>query len=215
MSSEQDEATYDFSTSFDERVCPLCAPMDGSTFTETEISIFFPFAQLQADGTIKARLHPRCRCTLKPNKIQQITGEDFTSITKKTKKPKSLFAYWSKRQAKQSSVQLNLFGQQVAEKRASSGRFTYWRAARGLYAMRSPQAAMRFGAREAFGRLGLATLGSVIVPLLFMIILPMIQKLIDLQVKARVEAEMKRNQEEVERKRAQTYKTIYREGVPA
>lgn len=59
----EEENQWIFETAMDERVCPVCAPLDGSIYTESELAINFPNS-ISLGDIIYVNLHVDCRCSL-------------------------------------------------------------------------------------------------------------------------------------------------------
>jgi hypothetical protein len=62
-SEDSEKQLWEFQTAMDERVCPICAPLDGGLYTELDLDIYFPNSVLLGD-LVLARLHRNCRCSL-------------------------------------------------------------------------------------------------------------------------------------------------------
>jgi len=57
-----EEELWQFETALDERVCPICAALDGNLYTIEDVLENFPEAWQTDDETIQANIHDSCRC---------------------------------------------------------------------------------------------------------------------------------------------------------
>lgn len=70
---ESFDQVWIFETALDERVCPLCGPLEGEAFLIEDLEASFPNARDLGDGTIAANLHKNCRCVLV--EVEEYEGE--------------------------------------------------------------------------------------------------------------------------------------------
>jgi hypothetical protein len=199
---EQKLRIFRYVTAYDERVCPFCAPLDGSTFDEDELKLFFPNAVQVDNETYKINFHLKfnfllgeCRCEAHLVEEQEQQEKVDKNMSWDDEDPD--YAQYLRDMADEPTV--------------GGGKFAYWRAGRAAYSLRSPRAAMRFGARELFGAMGLGTLGTMLVPIIFFLIVPMINTITKIQVQMAIDA----RKAEEDKKRKAAYREAYRGLIPA
>jgi hypothetical protein len=180
------EPLYTYHTAMDERVCPQCAPLEGVMFTLDEINEQFPSNDNYED-IIFVNAHDKCRCQLtREVQSEEVTGEKGESENMP--------------EGRGTPLRTGFF----------LGRAT---STPSLYRMMlnpSPGRLSRFMMRWGMEALGLSAL---IFPILA-VALPMLQAIIQEQVKLQVQAELRRRYLEEEKKRADKFRLVYSQGVP-
>jgi len=61
---EYDEEVWVYETALDERVCPICGPLEGEAFLGEDVDANFPEASDIDETTLAPNLHDNCRCQL-------------------------------------------------------------------------------------------------------------------------------------------------------
>jgi len=65
-STIEDEVTYKWAAKKDEKTCPICAGLDGTTIKGKDIAGQYPFCKPGDGNVIIVSSHPWCRCELRP-----------------------------------------------------------------------------------------------------------------------------------------------------
>jgi hypothetical protein len=204
---------YVYVTAMDERVCPWCGPLEGSVYNEQDIPVLFRHAQRTSPNTYRVNMHRKylfllseCRCELHAKeqykkaqsydqgKISQIRGKFMTN--KRTKDPS---VYWTEERLAKLNGKLDNFDDKAGQLSANE-------LLRGAYAARSPGAASRFSMRAMANALIGGGIATMLAPIVFYAIIPLVQAYLEWYAKMLVFNQQK----QIEARKAEEYARMYR-----